>query len=406
MSLRIVICCALTGACLPHDGATKHSDPETSVNLQIADEKFKVYLADNQATINSLSLFINEVGGWLELNDNRSSPQLGQVFVANKPLTLTTNLTFKDHRQLHTCASKNLPLASLITGKDSPLTHGDCQHSSDSPALIYAKLDYRGTNLAKYSVLRKIEGISCAISYNKKVRTLQFNTHAGLTKKITSHYLFTKEKDDEMFTLMCVLTSNLWPKMTVKSEKIEVSSPDKACIKFGKQSAMAWRSDHFKVEVTPQCPKNNFDLIVSFADEIPASPKFANRSQSQVTRNDKLKNISMLVQCADGCLPLTTPELLCRIERDGRQCLAFRLERESAFYGEFSLCGNEMIKDLGQSVRLRCNITDASSREATLQLTAKTLIIGKVCLQMSDDLELKHITEGNCSGKAEFSFFK
>lgn len=396
-------------ACLPHNTAVKHSN-DTSVNLRIVEGKMKVYLADQSVEITSASLVINNIGDWMKLNDN-STPER-QLLIADQPLTLDANLTFKDHHQIHTCAGKGLPFVSLISGQHSSLTHNDCQHSSESPALIYATFDYLGTNLAKYNLLRQIKTISCTISYdgNGESHTLQFYTLNRLSRRITSHYLFTKEGDNETFELSCSLTSDLWPELT-KTKKInKLSSADNICVKFGKGKIATAFGDHFNIKVSKLCQRNKFDLIVSFSDEMPDSPQFATMSYPPVTPDDKLKDTKMLVQCPDGCLPLATSEVICKIEAGNKpdKCLSFHLKRESAFYGEFSLCSGKKVNDPKLKAYLRCKRTGENKGDSwnELKLKPEVLMNGKICLKVTTELDLMHVADGNCSSNAEIFFFK
>lgn len=394
----------LTTACLPHNTAIKHKT-DTPVNLRIIEGKMRVYLADKPLAITGASLVINQAGSWTELDDSNTSEKVGQLLIANNPLTLSANVTFKDHHQNHTCASKDLPLASLITGKDSSLTHDNCQHSSESPKIIYATFDYLGANLAKFNLFREIKEISCTISYNNKSRTLELDTIDGLSRRVTSHYFFTKEGDDKKFALRCSLISNLLPKLTRNSQKVEVLSSDKICVKFGKGMGRIL-GDHFEIKVADHCPRNNFDLVMSFSEQMPASPEFVTRNFSSPNTQDKLKNIKMLVQCPDGCLPVTTHELICKIDRGKKpkKCFDFYLKQESAFYGEFALCDRTKVGEIERKdFYLRCKSTGNDWVE--LQLTSEMLTKGKVCVATTGT-DIKHVVDGNCSSKAVISFFK
>ena len=392
-------------SCLPHNTAVKHNT-DTPVNLRIIDGKLNVYLADKPLAITGASLVVNQAGSWMKLDDSNAYQKLGQLLIADNPLTLSANVTFKDHHQIHTCADNKLPLASLVTGQDSSLTHDNCQHSSESPKIIYATFDYLGANLAKFNLFREIKEISCTISYNNKSRTLEIDTIKGLTRRVTSHYFFTKEGDDKKFELRCSLISNLVPKLTRNSQKVEVLSSDKICVKFGKGMGRIL-GDYFEIEVADHCPENKFDLVMSFSDEMPASPEFVARNFSSPNTQDKLKDIKMLVQCPDGCLPVTTPELICKIDRGKKpkKCLDFYLKQESAFYGEFSLCDKTKVGEVERKdVYLRCKGT-GSNDWVELQLTTDVLTNGKVCLATTGTT-IKHIVDGNCSSKAVISFFK
>ena len=79
------------------------------------------------------------------------------------------------------------------------------------------------------------------------------------------------------------------------------------------------------------------------------------------------------------------------------------LEQKSAFYGEFSLCGGTKVGKVGpEKLYLRCANTDTSVGVG-LKLKTEDLMNGKLCVGVN---KIGRLTDGDCSTKAEVSFFK